>query len=213
MKDLMALLLIFGTSFLVALSGAVSPGPVLTVVISETLKRKAKAGFLMIVGHSLLELVIVAALILGLRGFLKNDMVVRIVGILGGAFLLVLSFSILRGAPRASFDLEEEEKKSLKIGSTSRGILVSLSNPYWTLWWLTIGANYVFLSLKRGLAGLSFFYTGHILADFVWYGLVIFAVTSSRQIVSDSVYRGILIACGIFLGLLGLCFILGVKIF
>lgn len=211
----MALPIIFVTSFLVALSGAASPGPVLTVVISETLKHKAKAGFLMIVGHSLLELVIVAALIFGLRGFLKNETVVRTVGILGGAFLLVLSFNILRGSltHQTSFNLEEEKKKSSKIGSTSKGILVSLSNPYWTLWWLTIGANYVFLSLKRGLAGLSFFYTGHILADFAWYGLVIFAVTSSRQIVSDSVYRGILIACGIFLGLLGLCFILGVKIF
>jgi threonine/homoserine/homoserine lactone efflux protein len=84
---------------------------------------------------------------------------------------------------------------------------VSLSNPYWSLWWATVGLGYITLSMKSGTAGLTAFYTGHILADLFWYCLVAGAVVAGRKVLSPRLYRGILVACGIFLVWLGGMFV------
>jgi threonine/homoserine/homoserine lactone efflux protein len=87
------------------------------------------------------------------------------------------------------------------------GVLVSLSNPYWTLWWATVGLGYIVLSLKQGTAGLVSFFSGHILSDLAWYSLVAGAVAGGRRFLTPAVYRGILVCCGAFLIFLGGSFI------
>ncbi|MGB9803092.1 LysE family transporter, partial [Desulfofundulus sp.] len=87
------------------------------------------------------------------------------------------------------------------------GILVSLSNPYWTLWWATVGLGYIVLSLKQGTAGLVSFFGGHISSDLVWYSLVAGAVAGGRRFLTPSIYRLILVFCGAFLVFLGGSFI------
>ena len=87
------------------------------------------------------------------------------------------------------------------------GILISLANPYWIVWWGTIGLGHITIALKAGVIGLTSFYTGHILSDLVWYSLVGAAIVGGRRFFSDSVYRGILLFCGIFLVGLGIYFI------
>jgi threonine/homoserine/homoserine lactone efflux protein len=87
------------------------------------------------------------------------------------------------------------------------GVLVSLSNPYWTLWWATVGLGYIVLSLKQGTAGLVSFFGGHILSDLAWYSLVAGAVAGGRRFLTPAVYRGILVCCGAFLIFLGGSFI------
>jgi threonine/homoserine/homoserine lactone efflux protein len=81
------------------------------------------------------------------------------------------------------------------------GIAVSLSNPYWSLWWATVGATFMNWSnsLGLGLLGLASFYFGHILADYAWYGLVSLGIASGRRFMTDAVYRGLILACGLFL--------------
>ncbi|HHU86032.1 MAG TPA: LysE family transporter, partial [Peptococcaceae bacterium] len=79
----------------------------------------------------------------------------------------------------------------------------SVSNPYWTLWWATIGLGYITMSLKSGFSGLASFFTGHILADLTWYSLIAAAVAGGRKFMSERAYRGILILCGVFLVALG----------
>lgn len=63
--------------------------------------------------------------------------------------------------------------------------------------------------------GLVSFFTGHILADFVWYSLVAFLVVSGKRLLTDRVYRGLVIVLGGFLvGLAGyFMFSLGLKLF
>lgn len=61
------------------------------------------------------------------------------------------------------------------------GVVVSIVNPGWIIWWLTIGVLYVTQALQYGLLGLGFFYTGHILADFAWYIFIAFIVASGKN--------------------------------
>ncbi|MGD0765773.1 MAG: LysE family transporter [Dehalococcoidia bacterium] len=87
------------------------------------------------------------------------------------------------------------------------GAIVSVANPYWIIWWATIGMAYMSESLDHGVAGVGSFFTAHILSDFVWLSLVAFALVTGRRLMSQRAYRGILLACGFFLLLLGARFI------
>jgi len=190
------------------------PGPLLTVTISESVKKGQRAAYMLMTGHSVLELLLVIGFTFGLYALLKNPLIIRGIGIIGGLFLLWMGFRMTvdtyRG--RISLDLKPSESP-FKLGPIFQGITTSISNPYWTFWWATIGANYVLGSLKYGLVGLGSFYIGHILGDFLWYGIVAFAVVTGKGFLKDRVYRGILFACGLFLMLLAATFILDRPLF
>ena len=79
------------------------------------------------------------------------------------------------------------------------GALLSLANPYWIIWWATIGLGYVLISGKLGLPGILAFFIGHILADLTWYAFVSLAVHKGRDILPDRVYRGLIAVCAVFL--------------
>jgi threonine/homoserine/homoserine lactone efflux protein len=86
------------------------------------------------------------------------------------------------------------------------GIVVSLSNPYWTIWWATIGLGYVIMGLKFGAAGIAVFFLGHICSDFAWYSFVSYGVAGGKRLLSEKVYQGIIAACGVALLLFGVWF-------
>lgn len=199
---------IFLTAWVVGFSGAMMPGPLLTVTITESARQGMVAGPLLMVGHAILEFVLIAALVLGLKRFLDNRLFETIVSVLGGAFLLWMGYGMLRDAwsGNIALDLTVKNGQTL-IGPVMAGILVSLSNPYWSIWWSTIGLNYITSAWKYGLTGLALFFTGHILADFTWYGAVSFAVAKGRSLMSDTLYRGIIAVCGAFLVALAFGFI------
>lgn len=79
------------------------------------------------------------------------------------------------------------------------GILMSVANPYWIIWWATIGLGYILYSWKFGFWGIAFFFTGHILADLSWYSLVSAAVAGGRNFLTDRLYRGLIAVCAVFL--------------
>lgn len=87
------------------------------------------------------------------------------------------------------------------------GILVSLSNPYWSMWWATVGLLYITQALQSGKMGLVSFYSGHILADLAWYVLVSAVVAGGRRYINQRVYNGVLVVCGVFVLGLGVYFI------
>jgi threonine/homoserine/homoserine lactone efflux protein len=113
---------------------------------------------------------------------------------------------------RVSLDFESGEERP-SVGPVLQGVVTSISNPYWTLWWVTIGAGFVLSSLKYGVAGLSSFYIGHILGDFIWYAAIAYAVATGKRFLSDKVYHGILFGCGLFLIALAATFIFDIPLF
>ncbi len=87
------------------------------------------------------------------------------------------------------------------------GVLVSVTNPYWIIWWATVAPAYMTESLEHGAAGVSSFFTAHVLSDLVWLSLVAFVLATGRRLMSKNVYRGVLGLCGVFLVVLGAWFI------
>ena len=193
----LSLIVIFSSSFLIALSGALMPGPLLTVTVSESTQRGAVAGPLVILGHGILELALVLALLSGLAPFLKRDDVFIVIALAGGIILLWMAVSMFRSLPALRLDLTEEEQKPKNLIIT--GIVMSLANPYWTIWWATIGLGYIMHSVKFGIAGVVAFFIGHILADLAWYALISFSVAKGRSFFNDTIYRRLIGGCACFL--------------
>lgn len=193
-----ALITIFCTSFVLALSGALMPGPLMTVTVSESSRRGASTGPLMIFGHGLLELALVVALISGLAPILVRDDVFIFISLTGGAVLLWMGISMLRSLPQLSLDYQPaSEKKSRNL--VVMGIVLSAVNPYWLLWWASIGLGYIMHAMKFGLLGVTAFFLGHILADLAWYGLISFGITKGQHLFSNDFYRKLIGGCAIFL--------------
>jgi threonine/homoserine/homoserine lactone efflux protein len=188
---------IFFTSIVIAFSGAMMPGPLLTVTISESSKRGTAAGPLLISGHAILELVLVFALLMGLGPVLKHDLVFIIVALAGGSIMLWMAWGMFRSLPTLSIksDAQGEQKNNLLLS----GALLSLANPYWIIWWATIGIGYIVFSQNHGIWGVLFFFIGHITGDFIWYTAVSMAVSKGKKIFTDRTYRVLIAICGSFL--------------
>ena len=189
---------LLAAAFVIGLTGAMSPGPYLTVTIARTITDGRRSALLMLVGHAILEALLLVGFAFGLQRFLAEPIVNRVMAVVGGAVLLWMGGTLLYGAVRGTItaDLHAAEDTS-RLGPVARGALVSLSNPWWTLWWATIGVTLAAQGLAFGPVGVAAFFVGHQLADVVWYSAVIFAVSAGRHLLSDGVYRFIMagLAC------------------
>lgn len=184
---------IFFSSFVIAFSGAMMPGPLFSFTVSESARKGFIVGPLLILGHAILEIALLVALLFGLAPLFSNPVFFITVSIAGGSILLWMSVSMLRTLPSASLSREKErgEEKLLVLN----GILMSLANPYWVIWWATIGIGYILHSQKFGSWGIAIFFIGHILADLVWYSLISGAVSKGKKLFTNTVYKWLLGVC------------------
>jgi threonine/homoserine/homoserine lactone efflux protein len=188
---------LFVTSFIVALSGAAMPGPLLTVTISETSRRGVMTGPLLIAGHALLELALVLALLMGLAPLLKMEPVFIVIALAGSAVLLWMGVGMFKSLPSLRLAAGGAAPKGSNL--LLSGILMSLVNPYWSVWWATIGVSYILYSMKAGIMGVTAFFAGHIMGDLFWYAAVSMAVWKGRRLLSERGYRFLIGSCAVCL--------------
>lgn len=193
----MILLTIFASSFVIALSGALMPGPLLTAAISESSQRGFIAGPLLIAGHAILELALLIVLLLGLAPFFQQPGVFVATALIGAVILFWMAFGMFRSLPFLHLTWEGDHKRGNHL--IISGILLSAANPYWSIWWATIGLGYILYSWRFGLWGVAFFFVGHILADLAWYSFIAAAVAGGRHYLTDRLYRGLIAVCAVFL--------------
>ena len=216
-----ALWVIFSFSFLVALTGAMSPGPLLTYTIIKAAKTR-KRGYLMglwiIAGHALLEMGIIIFLLMGFSFILQNVIIVRIIGVTGGVILVYFGISIardiylgkiptdfLQSSERPEDDTSPFANKGLE-NPVIGGIMVSMSNPYWWVWWATIGFAFMIqfnISFREWPKLLAFF-LGHEAGDLIWYMIVSTLSFFGLRHLNKKVYYGVLAVCALFMILFGI---------
>ena len=203
---------IFIISFLVALTGALSPGPLLTFTIYKSLKQKRGylAAVYILLGHATIELALILALLAGASFFFQNIIFLTLVGFIGGLFLVIFGIVAIRGVLKTDFEadlsLSENMVKGYKGNSYLGGILVSLSNPFWTFWWAVIGLSLMVsfnITLLMPIEMLLFF-LGHELGDVVWYLPISVFVYYGGKSLNPKIYKYVLIVCGVFMIVLGI---------
>lgn len=184
--------------FIVALSGALMPGPVLAVTVVGARRRGFWFGPLVVLGHAAVELPLVLLIALGLGAVLESPWIVTAIAGVGAAAMAWMGVSMVLQARRAS-DPEADGGGLARLGAIPSGAVTSLLNPYWYLWWVVIGAAMVAGALVKGWLGLAAFFAGHISGDLVWYGLVAFGVSRGRRYLEGRLYKVLLIACAALL--------------
>ncbi len=198
--DLKDLVVVSLTWWLVSLSGVLMPGPISAMAVSEGARRGAVAGPLITAGHAAAELVMAVALAVGLSQVLRQPLVVGGIGILGGIVLLWMGWGIVKMARAGPRDAPASGAEVPVRGNLVRtGLLATISNPYWLLWWATVGAAYFVAFSRFGLAALVvFFLAGHLALDLGWNSFLAFAIGAGRGRVPARAYQIVLGACGIF---------------
>ncbi len=204
-----SLLVIFGTSFGVGFSGAMMPGPIFAATIPQAAQRGFWVGPAIVLGHAVVEVVMVVVLAAGLS-LLPWPQIAVIIGLVGGLVLVAMGLDMARQAMAGATSISSSAAGAgPRLGPVLTGLMLSLANPYWFIWWFTIGAAYILWAQGAGLWGLLSFYSGHILSDLAWYSLVALAVSRGARLMNSTIYRAVLAGCGLFLLGLGGYFILG----
>jgi threonine/homoserine/homoserine lactone efflux protein len=145
----------------------------------------------------------------GLKDFFSNPIVAGFIGLFGGAFLAWMGYGMIKSGINKSVSLNTQRAGN-RAGVRNlvlAGVLVSATNPYFIIWWASTGMESIRQAHISGLIGVLSFFIGHILSDFVWYTAVSAAFSRGKKLISDNVYRWIIILLGIFIVVFSIYFI------
>lgn len=206
-----SLVAVFVFSFVVTFGAVISPGPVSAAILSESPRQGWRVGPLVAGGHSMLELVMVVLISLGLAAGMASPLARTIVGTLGGLTLIGIGASYLLGVVRGRMQLREQEQSIVPrsfLTLFGLGVVTTLSNPFWYVWWVTVAAGYLAQAQALGFATVAAFYTGHISADFAWDSFLSVTASAGTRILTNRRYQALIVLTGGFMIYLGAVFIL-----
>ena len=200
------MLRIFGLAFVIALTGAVTPGPLLALVIGQVLAQGPLAAPFILLGHALIEAVFIILLAFGLGRVLQRRRVRGAIGLVGGGVLVWMGQDILRHVAAMTVEAARAQPLSWPV-LVAAGAGVSLSNPYFTGWWATVGTGQVAAFHLRRLRDWIAFFLGHEMGDVVWYMAVAAALTLGATWLTGRAYQILVGSCGAAMVLLGVWFL------
>ncbi|MDD5311969.1 MAG: LysE family transporter [Dehalococcoidia bacterium] len=189
----------------ISLSGVMLPGPLTAATIARGYNDK-NAGALIGVGHGVIELPIIALIYFGFAGFLTNPLVRQVTGVAGGILLIVMGVMIF-----FTFKKPIAEAVVLPYNSLVTGIVMTGGNPYFFLWWATIGVALVASAASFGLYALLLFIIVHWSCDIAWEQVISVTVFKTRHLWTPRVQKIIFGICAAMLIGFGIYF--GVSVF
>lgn len=200
--DIVSLLLFLIQVIIISLSGVMAPGPVTTAAIAMG-ARSRYAGPLIAIGHGIVEFPLMVLIVLGMDTILKSSTTQIAIGLAGGAFLLIMAIQMLRSLP----DSKNPEANVTKSGPVIAGIVLSGGNPYFLVWWATIGLTLAMTAKGLGIWAFVLFAIIHWLCDLVWLGALSWASFKGSMLLGPRVQRTVLLICSLALFAFGLFFI------
>jgi threonine/homoserine/homoserine lactone efflux protein len=198
------------SAFLVGLSATLPPGPIFVIVVTVSLEKGFIHGLMVVFGHAIVEILIIAILLFGLGSFLGSDVVKTFVNIGGGLVLILMGYNLLADSyrDRISTSLKNVLDKSAVYNPLVSGAIAAIVNPYFIIWWTMVGGAFIFKGLELfGLVGIVIFPLIHWASDFPWFSFISYCTSRGRRLLNDKVYRMIVGVCGVSLLALGTMFL------
>ncbi|MCH7549858.1 MAG: LysE family translocator [Candidatus Krumholzibacteriota bacterium] len=184
--------LVSGTLF--GLAAGFGPGPLMTLVISESLQGGTRAGMKVALAPLVTDpaIVLVTLVLVGrISGF---DTVLAVISICGAAVVLALGVETIRAR------VPEVRSRETHGHALKRGALVNALNPHPYLFWIVVGAPTVYRAdAESGVAGVIAFVVGMYVCLVGGKMAVSFIVGRSRRFISRRVYRFIMVTLGLLL--------------
>lgn len=201
MTTIDSLPLFLGSVVAISLTGVMMPGPVTAVTITRGSLRK-EAGALIALGHGIIEIPLIYLIYLGFANFLTQPEVKIGFGLAGGAVLLWMGFSMFSNR---SFSLNVQ--KDTPHGSVVAGLATTAANPYFFLWWATVGAALLVNASDFGSKGVLAFGATHWACDLAWLFLISWVVFKSKRLWTPKVSGVVFGICASVLAGFGAWFI------
>ena len=197
------LILFLAGAVVVSLSGVMAPGPMSAVTISVG-ARNRHAGALIAIGHAVVEFPLMLLIMGNARKLLESGTVRMVIGLLGGIFLLYMAVQILCTGAKS----EGREASHSRRGPIVTGIILSGGNPYFLMWWATIGLALATRARQLGVLAFGLFALVHWLCDLIWLEALSWASFKGSTLLGKRAERCVLIICSI-----ALLFISGVFLY
>lgn len=175
---------------IISASGVMAPGPLFAANVSYGLREGTRSGIKMAIGHTIVEFPLIVLLGVGVFSLEIFPEFRTIISILGAITLFV--FAIIQ--IKTIFTRKEISKVKAKQGPLITGILLSALNPFFIIWWLTIGFKLISDAMMIwAFAGILILFILHIWMDFAWLGAISFLTSKSSKILSNRNYKMLMI--------------------
>jgi len=191
--------LTMGASF--GLMAGISPGPLLTLVLSESLTKNYRAGIKVALAPLITDFPIILVILLILRAAYSYDILIKVISIIGSLYLFYLAYQnlVTSGLP---------EKKSGKLNNALiKGIVANLLNPHPYLFWILVGGPIILESYTTSPIYTIAFLTG--LYFFLLSSKILLAILTgkSKRFIRPRIYTLVNQALGLVLIFFGFYFI------
>jgi threonine/homoserine/homoserine lactone efflux protein len=169
---------------MLGLAAGISPGPLLALVIAETIRHGYSAGFKVAAAPLLTDLPIILLSYFVIQRFSNMNIVLALISISGALFIAYLGAESLR---INKIDLDVTKQKMTSLG---KGVLANATNPQPYLFWITVGAPTAIKAAHANLICAIGFIAGFYLLLVGSKLLVALAVQKSKKFITG---RGFLI--------------------
>lgn len=199
------------TVVVVTASGALAPGPLFFGLLVQGSKEGARSGFFCAIGHTLVEFPLVMALAFGLLAVAAQPAIEFAIGLAGGIGLIGFGvFQIYQTFKSKPATVGTNETKTLRTSSLVLGLALTGFNPYFILWWLTIGSVMIVEALAfAAIVGVLIMYVSHVWMDYAFLTAIAHMAKKGRSVVGSRYYKLALIAFGLILVYFGITFARG----
>lgn len=194
---------------LVTSSGVLSPGPLFFGAVLQGTKQGARAGLALSTGHMIVEFPLVLLLAFGLVTMATQPLIGRFIGLIGGTALIVFGLLQVREAVRIRSSGTFAEQNRRSRGSLSLGLFLTGLNPFFIVWWLTVGGKVILDAIMfASILGVLIMYVSHVWMDYAWYTTISYLAGGGRRSFGTRGYRVMLALFAIVLLYFGGIFIL-----
>jgi len=197
----------------ISFSGVMMPGPMFAVTLTKSYKSPW-AGTEIALGHAVIEVPMILLIYFGFAQFFQDIIVQLVLSILGGGMIIWLGINMFRARAGVA-----QQGKDLPYNAFTAGMITSGFNPFFLLWWATIGSMLIMRILEFGTVGLIVFIIVHWLCDLVWLSFVSVTVYKTQSLWGQKLLRGrklqewLFIACSLLLVGFGIWFLVsGIKL-
>jgi threonine/homoserine/homoserine lactone efflux protein len=198
----MALLTFILTIVGISLSGVMAPGPITAATLAAG-ARNRHAGAWICVGHIAVELPLILILAGGLGTFLESEGIRAWIGLVGGLVLLLMGLQLLASLRKS----EVSSAATVDRHPLWIGIVLSGANPYFLLWWATVGLMLTSQAMEFGVFALVLFAMLHWACDLGWLEVLSFAGFKGSEAFGRRSQKVIAAVCAVALVGFGVKFI------
>ncbi len=198
----MELISFLGSVFIISFTGAMQPGPVTATAITMGSRRKW-AGVLLAIGHGIVEFPLMILMMIGLGIIFKSDIAQIIIGFVGGVVLMVMAIQAFNNSRTSTYT----QSTNCSDKPILTGIVLSVSNPYFFIWWSTVGLALATEAKGFGIWAFAIFAVVHWTVDLIWVTALSWTSFHGSVLLGPKALRIALIICAAALLVFGLFFI------